>query len=151
VTEPAEQPAKPVRTWRPMALWTAGILLVLAVVVAGIILPVFGPLFRTFVDDSDGTAAAEVLSKSQAIRLSFLLHYAPSKRCASSASGSKEPDPGPPLPLAPTLCIDIYRDKGRTEMVGQILGFDRMVVVVDSQVVIEDEEAVDAIYKAVGR
>jgi len=30
--EPADQPAKPFRTWRPMILWTAGILLALATV-----------------------------------------------------------------------------------------------------------------------
>jgi hypothetical protein len=29
VTEPADQPAKPLRTWRPMILWTAAILLAL--------------------------------------------------------------------------------------------------------------------------
>lgn len=29
MTQAEDQPAKPVRTWRPMALWTAGILLVL--------------------------------------------------------------------------------------------------------------------------
>jgi HEAT repeat protein len=30
--EPAEQPAKPIRTWRPMATWTAGILLALGLI-----------------------------------------------------------------------------------------------------------------------
>ena len=41
--EPADQPAKPLRTWRPMALWTAGLLLVLGLIwfVAAVVVPVF--------------------------------------------------------------------------------------------------------------
>jgi len=41
--EPAEQPAKPLRTWRPMAAWTAGILLALGLIwfVAAVVVPVW--------------------------------------------------------------------------------------------------------------
>jgi HEAT repeat protein len=42
VTEPADQPVKPLRTWRPMILWTAGILLALGLVwfVGAVAIPV---------------------------------------------------------------------------------------------------------------
>jgi hypothetical protein len=42
--EPSDQPAKPLRTWRPMVLWTAGLLLVLGLVwfvAAAVVAPVW--------------------------------------------------------------------------------------------------------------
>ena len=41
--EPADQPAKPLRPWRPMAAWTAGIVLALGLawVVAAVVVPVW--------------------------------------------------------------------------------------------------------------
>jgi HEAT repeat protein len=43
VTEPADPPAPPLRTWRPMAAWTAGILLAAGLVwfVAAVVVPVW--------------------------------------------------------------------------------------------------------------
>jgi len=51
VTAPADQPAPPVRTWRPMALWTAALLLVLGLIwfVAAVAVPVWQT--RKVVDD----------------------------------------------------------------------------------------------------
>ena len=39
----AEQPAKPIRTWRPMVLWIAGILLALGLAwfVGAVVVPVY--------------------------------------------------------------------------------------------------------------
>jgi hypothetical protein len=110
----------------------------------------FDPVLHTFVDSSDGTAAAKVLTKAQAINLMLLLPISPSKSPPSSALGSKQSDSRRQPCPAPSLCIDVYRDRTRTELLGQILGFDRNFVVVD-RLVIDDRKAVDAIYKAVGR
>ncbi|HOX08413.1 MAG TPA: hypothetical protein PK280_18605 [Planctomycetota bacterium] len=43
MTEPADQPAKPLRTWRPMAAWTAAILLALGLAwfVGAVVVPVW--------------------------------------------------------------------------------------------------------------
>jgi hypothetical protein len=70
VTEPSSTP--PLRTWRPMAFWTAALLLALGLIwfVAAVVVPVWQvrAIVKPYVDDrGDGAATAWILNHYGAI------------------------------------------------------------------------------------
>ena len=107
----------------------------------------FDPARHTFMDDSRGSAAAVVLTPTQASNLVVLIQSAKSDRTpATSQVDLKAPRPQ----LAPSLCVDIYADSTRQKFVGQILGYERKWIFTRGKVV-SDTNTVNAVYRAIGR
>ena len=106
----------------------------------------FDPEHHTFVDVTDGSARAVVLSASQAATLVSLIRRAQPERKVKSGPANTNNPPA----LAPSLCVNVYRDTNRTEWVGQILGFDRKWIIVGPDIVIAETNTVNAVYRAVG-
>jgi hypothetical protein len=104
----------------------------------------FDPAVHTFVNMSSGSKSAKVLSGQQAVTLVSLIRGAPS---SDSMSAGTRTDSLPQPQLAPSLCINVYRDKDRTAMLGQILGFEKKWIVVNSRYVIQESNTVTAVYK----
>lgn len=102
---------------------------------------------HTFVDNSRGTAAAIVLTPTQATNLVALIQSAKKNSTTATSTGDLKPRPQ----RAPSLSINVYADPGRTRPIGQILGFDQKWIVITGDKVINDTNIVMAVYRTVKR